>query len=138
MLSSTSADAKTTVEVVLLEEVDQVFASVQNAWDPSTNSAEMIDGNGECPSEVSRIDLKQRAAATKGTMRPTRILLVKLVIPVVRLVATDPNVPVPAPEGGTGAGPPEKSPGIVAEKTAGRVSRSAPQNNHLKNPPPAS
>jgi len=50
MLSRTSADANATVEVVLLEEVDQVFARVQNAWEPSTNSAEMIDGNGECPS----------------------------------------------------------------------------------------
>jgi hypothetical protein len=138
MLSRTSADANATVEVVLLEEVDQVFASVQNAWDPSTNSAEMIDGNGECPSELSRIALKHRAAAINGTMRPTRILLTKLVIPVVRLVATEPNVPVPAPEGGTGAGPPEKSPGTVAEKIAGRVSRNAPQNSHLKKPPPAS
>jgi hypothetical protein len=138
MLSSTSADANATVEVVLLEEVDQVFASVQNAWQPSTNSAEMIDGNGECPSALSRMDLKQRAAAITGTMRPTRILLTKLVIPVVRLFATDPNVPVPAPEGGTGAGPPENSPGMVAEKIAGRVSRSAPQNSHLKKPPPAS
>jgi len=116
MLSSTSAEANATVEVVLLEEVDQVFASVQKAWEPSTNSAEIIDGNGECPSELSRMDLKHRAAAINGTMRPTRILLTKLVIPVVRLVATDPNVPVPAPEGGTGAGPPEKSAGTVAER----------------------
>ena len=58
MLSSTSADANATVEVVLLEEVDQVFASVQNACEPSTKSAEMIDGNGECPSELSRIDFE--------------------------------------------------------------------------------
>src|ERR1039458_7609405 len=101
MLSSTSADANATVDVVLLEEVDQVFASVQNACEPSTKSAEMIDGNGECPSELSRIALKQRAAAIRGTMRPTRILVTKLVIPVVRLVATVPKVPVPAAEGGT-------------------------------------
>src|ERR1017187_2426555 len=138
MLSSTSADANATVEVVLLEEVDQVFASVQNACEPSTKSAEMIDGNGECPSELSRIALKQRAAAIRGTMRPTRILVTKLVIPVVRLVATVPKVPVPAAEGGTGAGPPEKSAGMVAEKIAGRVSSRAPQKSHLKKLPPAS
>ena len=81
------------------------------------------------------MDLKQRAAAITGTIRPTRTLLTKLVIPVVRLVATDPKVPVPAPDGGTGDGPPENSPGMVAEKTAGRVSRSAPQNSHLKKLP---
>ena len=138
MPSSTSAEANATVEVVMLDEVDQVFASVQNACDPSTKSAEMIDGNGECPSELSRIALKQRAAAIRGTMRPTRILVTKLVIPVVRLVATEPNVPVAAPDGGTGAGPPENNAGIVAEKIAGRVSRSAPQNSHLKKLPPAS
>jgi len=71
--------------------------------------------------------LKHRAAAIKGTMRPTRILLTKLVIPVVRLVATAPKVPVPAPEGGTGAGPPEKSPGTVAEKIAGRSAGALPR-----------
>ena len=138
MLSSTSADANATLEVVLLAELDQVFASVQNACEPRTKSAEMIDGNGEWPSELSRIDLKQRAAAIRGTMRPTRTLLTKLVIPVVMLVATEPKIPVPAPDGGMGAGPPVKSPGMVAEKIAGRVSRSAPQNSHLKKPPPAS
>jgi hypothetical protein len=134
MLSSTSAGAKATVEV-LLEDVDQLFARVQNACAPSRKSAEIIDGTGVCPSELSRMDLKQRAAATTGTIRPTRTLVTKLVIPVVRLVATAPKVPVPAPDGGTGDGPPENSPGMVAEKTAGKVSRSAPQNNHLKKLP---
>src|ERR1017187_5967174 len=107
MLSSTSADANATVEVVLLEEVDQVFASVQNACEPSTKSAEMIDGNGECPSELSRIALKQRAAAIRGTMRPTRILVQRLVIPLLSLVAPVPIAPARGAEGGTGAGPPE-------------------------------
>jgi hypothetical protein len=65
------------------------------------------------------------------------MLFTKLVIPVVTFPLTVPNVPDDEVVN-VAAGMPENSAGMVVENTAGKVSRRAPQNNHLKKLPPAS
>ena len=100
--------------VDVLAEVAEPPNIVQKACAPKTKRAETIDGNGLFPSALSKIALKQSAAANSGTIRPIRMLITKLVTPVVILPPTVPNSPDDDVDS-VAAGTPEKRAGIVVE-----------------------